>query len=530
MSEESGKKQRLLIVDDSKVIRVTARKILQDHFETVEAVDGENAWEFLSNEEPFSLVVSDLTMPELDGFGLLERIRGSHIPHIQNIPVIVITGSNDSEVVKERATSAGATDFIGKPFDSVDLLARTQALASAHTTTTTLKEENITLEDQLTTDPLTALANESAFMGQGYQQLSYAVRHKSSLAIFRVEIDDFGDLFKQHGESVSESMIKAVATVLQSGIRHEDMAARTGTARFSLLLPGMNKAGIHNLADRINRDISARILKQGETRISFTVSIGVAAPDIMRDTRFEELLSIADSRLVHATSSGGNQVIYEDSEKQPPTLQYAAEITAPAEPAPLVLEEVTASTPEPVETAVAAESELTLEDIETIETEEITLSDDVLPSIESRSTVDPDSQPAKFSGPVSEPVSDEAHGPAVFTSSEPPSEPANEPANEPADVPESTAETGSNAESTDHFISETIVVGIPGNDFLPYEYKTETAQPPGTTEESDTAVSDAVQTATNDADSFAVDETDPGERPGFFRRLLSGIGSIFRRS
>ena len=75
MSDESGIKQRILIVDDSKVIRVTARKILRDHFETVEAVDGENAWEILSSEEPFSLVVSDLTMPELDGYGLLERIR-----------------------------------------------------------------------------------------------------------------------------------------------------------------------------------------------------------------------------------------------------------------------------------------------------------------------------------------------------------------------------------------------------------------------------------------------------------------------
>ena len=177
MSEESGAKQRLLIVDDSKVIRVTARKILQNHFKTVEAVDGENAWEILSNEEPFSLIVSDLTMPELDGFGLLERIRSSHLPHIQNIPVIVITGSNDSETVKDRATKAGATDFIGKPFDSVDLLARTQALAGAHTTTQTLTEENIALEEQLTTDPLTGLANESAFMGNGYQQLSYAVRH-----------------------------------------------------------------------------------------------------------------------------------------------------------------------------------------------------------------------------------------------------------------------------------------------------------------------------------------------------------------
>ncbi len=133
MNDESVKKQRLLIVDDSKVIRVTARKILQDHFETVEAVDGENAWEYLNNSEPFSLVVSDLTMPKLDGYGLLERIRSSHLPQIRDLPVIVITGSNDSESTKARATQAGATDFIGKPFDSVHLLARTQAHASAHT-------------------------------------------------------------------------------------------------------------------------------------------------------------------------------------------------------------------------------------------------------------------------------------------------------------------------------------------------------------------------------------------------------------
>ena len=518
MSEESGRKQRVWIVDDSKVIRVTARKILQDHFETTEAVDGEKAWEVLSNEEPFALVVSDLTMPELDGYGLLERIRASHTPHIQNIPVIVITGSNDSEVVKERAITAGATDFIGKPFDSVDLLARTQALASAHATSATLTEENIALEDQLTTDPLTGLANESAFMGQGYQQVSYAVRHKSSLAVFRVEIDDFGDLYKQHGESVSESMVKAVAIVLQSGVRHEDIAARTGTARFSLLLPGMNKAGIRNLADRINRDISARILKEGETRIRFTVSIGVAAPDIMRDTRFEDLLSVADNRLSYATSSGGNQVIYEGSEKQPPVLQDAAEITAPAEPEPLVLEEVTASTPESVETAAEAKPELTLENIETFETEEITLSEDLLPSIEGRSTADPDSQPAKFSGPAPEP--------AVFTSSTS----ANEPGNGPVSVPVSTPGTGSSAENSDPFINETIVVGVPGNDFLPYEHKTEDAQLPEATEERDTAVSNAEPTTATDVRSFAADKTKPVERPGFFRRLLSGIGSIFRRS
>jgi len=92
MSDSTGNKQRLLIVDDSKVIRVTARKILRNHFETVEAVDGENAWEILNSEPPFSIIVSDLTMPNLDGFGLMERIRSSHQPHIRDIPVIVISG------------------------------------------------------------------------------------------------------------------------------------------------------------------------------------------------------------------------------------------------------------------------------------------------------------------------------------------------------------------------------------------------------------------------------------------------------
>ena len=97
MSENTEKKQRLLIVDDSKVIRVTARKILRDHFETIEAVDGENAWELLSGEETFALVVSDLTMPRLDGFGLLERIRSSHLPQVRELPVIIITGANDTD-------------------------------------------------------------------------------------------------------------------------------------------------------------------------------------------------------------------------------------------------------------------------------------------------------------------------------------------------------------------------------------------------------------------------------------------------
>jgi two-component system cell cycle response regulator len=320
MSENIGAKQRLLIVDDSKVIRVTARKILQNHFATVEAVDGTNAWEILNAGPAFSLVVSDLTMPNLDGFGLLEKIRSSHQPDISDLPVIIITGANDSESTMQRARAAGATDFIGKPFDAVHLLARTQAHANAYVSRRSLKVHALSLEDQSLVDTQTGLANEAAFMDRGYQQLSYAIRHNSRFALAQIEIDHFGDLFKQHGKTATDMVIKYAATVLESGIRQEDMAARIGAARFAMLLPGMDQAGIHRLTDRISSDIRNRTVKYGNGQIHFTVSIGIAAPAIEQDTRLEMLLNAAGNSLRDAIIAGGDRVVIHESESTtPPT-------------------------------------------------------------------------------------------------------------------------------------------------------------------------------------------------------------------
>jgi len=332
MNMTASKQQRLLIVDDSKVVRITARKILGNHFETVEALDGENAWDILTSEAPFSLVISDLNMPNLDGFGLLERIRHTHLPHISNLPVIIITGANDSEAIKERATEAGATDFIGKPFDSVHLLARAQAHASAHSNAQELKEETIALEETSAIDPLTKIANERTFMERGYQLLAYAVRHNTRLSVFHIEVDNFGDIYKTHGDGVAESIVQTVASTLTTAIRHEDTAARLGTARFSLLLPGLNNNGIHNLADRIRKNISERVLKHGEARIHYSVSIGVAAMEIRRNTRFDDLLTVAGNRLAYAIAHGGDQAVYDGEDHTAPSAQPDGKMTTADQP------------------------------------------------------------------------------------------------------------------------------------------------------------------------------------------------------
>ena len=521
MSDGTGKKQRLLIVDDSRVIRVTARKILQDHFETVEAVDGENAWELLNNAGPFSLVVSDLTMPSLDGFGLLERIRSAHLPQIKNLPVIIITGANESESVKERATKAGATDFIGKPFDSVHLLARTQAHASAHTTSQTLTEENIGLEEQVLTDPLTGLANEEAFMDRGYEQLSYAVRHKTILAVFRVEIDDFSALFKQHGKDISESIIKSVATVLQSGIRQEDMAARVGTARFTLLLPGMNTTGIRNLAERINRDISSRILKQGKNRIRYTVSIGVAAPEIRRNTRFDELLQIADSRLIYAATQGGNQVVLDGSA---PAAQTPQNRTPAHETAPVLLDEtITEMISQSVEAEIRGEEINIARTGPQAEDEEMRL--DEVPAVESRATQEPDDIPGMFAGPVPELIipsldnvtiqadgqTETVTGRSVFTFDHEAAEEENIVITAPFDMHGSLEEARSVPDQTEKSAT---------NDAAP------AADSPADVDANTYSNGDE-NAVTETASTTLPAETDETARPGIFRRLLS---FLFRRT
>jgi two-component system cell cycle response regulator len=313
MSESSGEKQRLLIVDDSKVIRVTARKILQGNFETVEAVDGENAWEILTGMGPFSLVISDLTMPKLDGYGLLEKIRTAHDPDISNLPVIVITGDNDSKETMRRAREAGATDFIGKPFDAVHLLARAQSHASARAAHKSLAEQNIVLEDQALIDPQTGLANETAFMERGQQQLSYANRHNTTLTVAQVEIDNYGELSRKYGDPVTGMVTKYAASVLESGIRHEDMAARIGTARFAMLLTGMERNGVQALTERVCKNISARIIRYGSEEIHFTVSIGICSPDIQNDTSFDDLLTTAGRNLQQAIKQGGNRSIFDNA-------------------------------------------------------------------------------------------------------------------------------------------------------------------------------------------------------------------------
>ncbi|MGB6056113.1 MAG: response regulator, partial [Burkholderiaceae bacterium] len=121
-------KPRVLIADDSRIVRATLIKHIDGLFEFREAVDGEQAWATLLADSGIRVLITDLMMPKLDGYGLLRRIRACAIDRIRELPVIVISGSDQLEE-RERARAAGATDLITKGVATAQLLSRLDALA-----------------------------------------------------------------------------------------------------------------------------------------------------------------------------------------------------------------------------------------------------------------------------------------------------------------------------------------------------------------------------------------------------------------
>ena len=114
--EENKNKPTVLIVDDSRVIRVSMKKILGDEYNVVEAEDGEDGWAQIRAHKDVRCVFTDYSMPELDGFGLLKRIKGSANAQVNQLPVVLVTGAEDDSSIQEQARESGFADIVMKPF------------------------------------------------------------------------------------------------------------------------------------------------------------------------------------------------------------------------------------------------------------------------------------------------------------------------------------------------------------------------------------------------------------------------------
>lgn len=311
-------KVRVLVADDSRVIRKAISKILSGEFDLIEAEDGETAWEHLLRDDTVQVLVSDIEMPKLDGYSLICRIRAADPERVRNVPVIVITGADD-ELTRERAFACGATDFIIKPIDGVQLLARTRAHAKLDQTTRKLEETSTALEEQSAVDPLTQLHSRRYFVQRGVQDLAYAKRHHSDLSIVRIDIDNFRSIYKKYGDQVSDQILVWLAKILVATSRTEDTVARIGGGEFAILAPSSGRMEAAVLCERARSAVNAEPFKNEGVSIPLTISLGLATLGRDPGETTEELLTLADQRMTLAKAAGGNRlgVSYQEEAPKP---------------------------------------------------------------------------------------------------------------------------------------------------------------------------------------------------------------------
>ncbi|HZV54201.1 MAG TPA: diguanylate cyclase [Rhodocyclaceae bacterium] len=293
---------RILIVDDSRIVRATIIKRIRDRFAVREEVDGEAGWEALLIDPTLQLVVTDHSMPRLDGYGLIERIRASKVRRIRDIPVIMISGDEDEES-RQRAKDLGATDFIAKGTGAAELLARLDSLVNLSRTHEALDEARASA----ITDAESGLLTPTALLHQAEQVFAFVSRHGGHAGVLSIGLDRFEELVAAEGQATADALVNRFAGVLAGAVRKEDGLARWHASQFAVVTPGIDARHAHLFAERLRSAVAGANIQHGGRALHVTVSVGLASCPADGE-QAPDVLAAAERRMAEAMAAGGNCV------------------------------------------------------------------------------------------------------------------------------------------------------------------------------------------------------------------------------
>jgi len=312
----------VLIADDSLVVRAVVRARLEDEgYDVVEAADGDAAVATCVQSPP-DVVLLDVEMPGLDGHQVLARLKRDET--LADIPVVFLTGrtSMDDMVAGLRA---GAHDYLKKPFEAAELVARVGSAAHVKKLQDRLRERNADLERVSRTDMLTGLYNRRHLEDQLAREHSTARRTQRDLGVLLLDIDHFKRVNDTYGHAAGDHVLCEFAERMTRHLRAGDVAGRWGGEEFLVILPGTDLDGALHVAERIRASVDATPFDTSEASgpaISVTVSGGcVVGP---ADTP-DDLVSAADDGLYAAKDAGRNRIIVASIERRAATADASAQ-------------------------------------------------------------------------------------------------------------------------------------------------------------------------------------------------------------
>jgi len=310
-------KQRVLLVDDSKIVRTTIGRLIRKSFDVREEANGELGWQAITTDPSIVVVFSDIQMPVLDGFALLERIRKSEDQRIRGMPVIMISG-NEDDATKQRARGAGANDFITKTTDGTEILSRIDNLLHLVEAKQQLVVSKQALDQTVTRDPVTGTFTPHYLVTEGGKHYSHARRHGGPLAVLIFRVDTYGEIIEKVGKSVADQLLAKIAKMVMSTLRAEDSIGRTAESTFAVIFPGSSSQQALAFARRMHEQLEKAQVTYRDQVLRFGTSIGLAALDVDTVASIEELMKMAQQRLTDAASRKAQRVVTQAQDQASP--------------------------------------------------------------------------------------------------------------------------------------------------------------------------------------------------------------------
>lgn len=254
----------------------------------------------LYRKNRYDLVLLDLQMPRMDGFQVIESLKKIELDNY--LPVLVITAQPAQEL---RALQAGAKDFISKPFNVAQTLARIHNLLEVRLLHKKVLNYAKEQESRALHDSLTGLANRQLLADRVSQAITHAQRNMNAMALLYIDLDGFKQINDTFGHDGGDLVLKLAASRLVASVRHEDTVARLGGDEFVIVLWHINSAdGAALAAEKMIQTLSQPYSIHEHT-VSITASIGVSIYSV-HGCDAETLSKSADLALYDAKHAGKN--------------------------------------------------------------------------------------------------------------------------------------------------------------------------------------------------------------------------------
>jgi diguanylate cyclase (GGDEF)-like protein len=264
-TDPTPEQSRILVVDDDAASRDALATVLREAgYEVITAQDGASALDLL-NLLP-DLVVSDLTMPHLGGFGLVQCIRSSH--QCAEVPIILVSAHGDS-ASRVHGFEFGADDFLSKPIQFDELLAR----IARHLSRSPSRRETARLS---VSDELTGMLNR-----RGIRNFFARIRNDDAMSaqpvsVLLIDVTKFKLINDRYGHAVGDLALCAVGRALQDAVRASDRVGRIGGDEFLVVLPGASQNACARLQARLQANLPLKLELTDNDQVAIGFAVGAA--------------------------------------------------------------------------------------------------------------------------------------------------------------------------------------------------------------------------------------------------------------